>query len=456
MRKKILRRALLAAILTAVFTAALSAAFVIRSSEDDPPQGSAAEKKVMPDFSDVTEAERGYLEIVYGFGLMSEMSDDTFGVNENITASELAYTALRLHEYANDIPYSGGYDALTDYTREAAELGLWPIEKIGAEAVTRMDSAAVYSRFVMWEPEPEGGIGSFLGMEEFGFPLEMMAMYNRNITLDPSIKLAYSPYMTLTRGEAAKLLAMIVEPYFRAVGRAPDYAALKQELSTAMSGYDGDWSLYFEDYNSGEIISINSHKVYSASLIKLFVIQTVYQSVYDGEMSDTPETEELLRRMITYSDNDAWEILARKLGGGSYTAGMNKVTKTAAAAGFADTGQFFEGNHKNYNFTSVNDCGTYLHRVLAGELVSAEYSEKILEYLKKQQVRYKIPAGVPEGVAVANKTGELEYMQGDAAIVFAPSGPYILVIAADNLVNIGQAQQRIRDLSAAVYNGLSN
>ncbi len=455
MRNRILLRVLLIAALAAVFAAGLFSLCGIRSDEDDPADDNAVEMIAMPDFKDVTETERAYLEIVYGYGLMSGISEDIFGLNENMTASETAYTAIRLFEYANDIPSSGsGYDRSEDYTSQAAELGIWPVEKTGSDIVTRMDAAAVYSRFVEWEPEAEGSITEFLGMEEFGFPAEMMTMYNRNIMLDQSIKLAYSPYIGLTRGEAARLLAMIVEPYFRVTKHAPDYAGLRNDLSGALGGYEGDWSLYFEDYNSGEVISINSHKIYSASLIKLFVIQTVYQSVYNGTMKDTPELEELLRRMITFSDNDAWSELARRLGNGSYTEGMRRVTQTAAASGFADTGQFFEGDHKNFNFTSVNDCGIYLHSVLSGELVSPEYSEKILNYLKQQQVRIKIPAGVPDGVTVANKTGELEYMQGDAAVVFAPSGPYILVIAADDLVNTGTAQQHIAELSAEIYNYL--
>ncbi len=41
-----------------------------------------------------------------------------------------------------------------------------------------------------------------------------------------------------------------------------------------------------------------------------------------------------------------------------------------------------------------------------------------MAYLKAQQLRSKIPDGVPSGVQTANKTGELDTVENDAAIVF--------------------------------------
>lgn len=236
----------------------------------------------------------------------------------------------------------------------------------------------------------------------------------------------------------------------------PDYTTLRAELESMMSGYSGDWSLYFEDNASGEQIIINNHQVYSASLIKLFVAETLYQRMYDGRLADSDNIEELIRRMITFSDNEAWKSLAKTLGGGNYMAGMHSVTETAQAEGFSLTGQFMQGDRKNFNFTCVEDCGVYLRRVLRGELISPEYSEKILSLLKHQEVLHKIPSGVPEGIETANKTGELEYLEGDAAIVYAPSGTYILVIISQDMENTGNAQLQIRELSTKVYDFLNN
>lgn len=213
----------------------------------------------------------------------------------------------------------------------------------------------------------------------------------------------------------------------------PDYAAMETELTDMLSQQQGDWSLYFEMHDTGDVVSINSHQVYSASLIKLFVAQAVYARINEGIMSDSDTVESLLSRMLSYSDNDAWTELARRIGSGSYSAGMQNVTTLAQQIGFGDTGTFYKGAHKNFNFTSVNDCGTYLRMLLNGEIVSPEYSEKILEKLKAQAHLQKLPSGVPEGIETASKTGELEYQQGDSMIVYAPSGTYILVLIGDGL-----------------------
>ena len=218
-----------------------------------------------------------------------------------------------------------------------------------------------------------------------------------------------------------------------------------------MTTWQGDWSLYFEDVDTGGRISINSHQVYSASLIKMFVAQTAYQKIAEGKLTETAKLNDEIRKMLTYSDNEAWKYVARSIGGGGYSQGMIEMTKLAQASGFSDTGQFYQGEHKNYNFTSVNDCGAYLKGLLDGTIVNAAYSEKILSLLKQQQHRQKIPAGIPDTVKTANKTGELDYIQGDAAIVYAPSGTYILVIIGDDLQDGYGQIDKICELSSMVY-----
>lgn len=236
----------------------------------------------------------------------------------------------------------------------------------------------------------------------------------------------------------------------------PDYSVLRGQLEEQLSQEQGDWSLYFYNCATGDEISINSHQVYSASLIKLFVIQAAYQKVLNGALADDASLEAQLMNMITYSDNNAWQTVARRIGGGSYSAGMAYVTSVAAERGFGDTGQFYKGSHRNYNFTSVNDCGAYLRGILDGTIVSPEYSEKILGYLRQQQHLQKLPAGVPEGVETANKTGELEYNQGDAAIVFSPAATYVLVVIGDDLSNSYGRVPVFVGISETVYNFINN
>lgn len=81
-----------------------------------------------------------------------------------------------------------------------------------------------------------------------------------------------------------------------------------------------------------------------------------------------------------------------------------------------------------------------------------KYSDRMLSLLKQQQRTWKIPAGVPQGVVTANKTGELYNTENDVAIIYAPSGPYILSVLSTNLKSTSNAQNVIRSISSLVYN----
>lgn len=430
-------------------------AIISSENADDEPEKTA---KIMPVFDDVNEENTEWIEYAYVRDIMDSETDNHFGTDEPVTISEAAYASVGIYEIQNHIKRSyDSYDKGDEkYADKAAEYGIWTITgKLPDDILTRAEAAAVLS------PLAENIVTvknytSYIGMEQNIYAPQAIDLYNKGISLDKRISTAYSVDAPVTRSEFAKLVNMLESDDIRITEFMPDYAGMKAMLENMMNGYDGDWSLYFEDYEAGDVISINSHQVYSASLIKLFVMQTIYTKIDKGSLQESEHVKNLLYKMITVSDNDAWRELARLLGNGSYMSGMASVTETANESGFNDTGQYLKGDKKNFNFTSVNDCGAYMHKVLSGEIIAPEYSEKILNLLKQQQIKIKIPSGIPEGIIVANKTGELDYVQGDAAIVYAPAGTYILTIIADDLVNAGVAQAQIRELSAAVYNYLNN
>lgn len=423
-----------------------------------PPNPDKEIVKTMPAFSDISAEDRDFTEKLYLNNIISGKSDTLLGIDDNITASELAYAAVGLYEKQNNILNSyTEYEAdNTEYIEKAVEYEVWlPTDKSASDNITRAEAAEVFASFAA-DIEPVKDYMGYIGMENNKYAQSAITLYNRGIALDKNINTAYSTEHLLTKGEMVKLINMISNPDLRLDEFMTDYVKMETMLKDMMSKYQGDWSLYFEDYESGNVISINSHQVYSASLIKLFVTQSIYTRIDKGSLQETEHIQNLLYKMITVSDNDAWRELARILGNGSYMNGMASVTDVAKDAGFNDTGQFMQGGRQNYNFTSVNDCGVYMRKVLDGEIVAPEYSEKILKLLKQQQIKVKIPSGIPDGITVANKTGELDYIQGDAAIVYAPSGTYILAVIGDSLENAGLAQEQIRELSSAVYQYLNN
>ena len=189
----------------------------------------------------------------------------------------------------------------------------------------------------------------------------------------------------------------------------------------------------------------------AASLIKLFIMGAVYDS-YDSLTAAYGEDQiqSLLSDMITVSDNTAANTLTNYLGDGDDAAGRGAVNEYCASNSYESTtmGRMLLAPADNGdNMTSVSDCAEFLRKVYKGEL---PYAEEMMGFLKNQQRTHKIPAGLPEGVESANKTGELDTVENDAAIVFADT-PYILCIMSENLSDVGAAQSNIAGISSDMY-----
>jgi beta-lactamase class A len=76
--------------------------------------------------------------------------------------------------------------------------------------------------------------------------------------------------------------------------------------------------------------------------------------------------------------------------------------------------------------TSVGDLANFLAKLEQGDSLRPDEKGKLLTLMRRQVYRQGIPAGV--GVPVADKVGFMDGYLHDAAIVYAPSGTYILVI----------------------------
>ena len=241
-----------------------------------------------------------------------------------------------------------------------------------------------------------------------------------------------------------------------------------------ISGYDGEWSVYVKDLESNEDFVLNDKPLYSASLIKAFVMAKTYQDMDDvlkneaAQMKTTVDNTKvqdkvntLLWNMITVSDNESCNELGR-LQSDTYDFidGAKQVNKYLKKEGYTKT-SYQSTLHPSasklitlggHNQTTVTDCGKLLERIYRGECVSKEASEEMLDLLKKQQNTSKIPEGLGVDVPTANKTGETDEDQHDIAIVYGTKTTYILCVMSENASN---AIANIRNISRVVYNYLN-
>ena len=222
---------------------------------------------------------------------------------------------------------------------------------------------------------------------------------------------------------------------------------LEVKLEKELGRLGGSWSLYLKHLDSGRVIGIREkEQMIAASLIKLFVAGEFFTETEAGVL-DEEKYGNLPDIMINVSDNGAANTLINAVG-------MDAVNEFAAKNGFPATKlnrRMLEWNGSE-NYTSTADCGKMLEQVLRGKYVSKRASERILEDLIDQKRRGKIPAGVPDDIETGNKTGELDNVDNDAAIIWSPSGTYILCIMS---TNGGNRIPEIVTLSRMVYNTLN-
>ncbi len=234
-----------------------------------------------------------------------------------------------------------------------------------------------------------------------------------------------------------------------------DMDRIENELAEDLAvraGAGETWSAAVVNLDTEDSCTVNNQSMQAASLIKLFIMGAVYDR-YDSLTVTYGEDQiqSLLSDMITVSDNTTANTLTNYLGDGDDATGRGAVNEYCASNNYESTAMgrmLLAPADKGDNLTSVSDCAEFLRKVYKNEL---PHAEEMLGFLKNQQRTHKIPAGLPDGVESANKTGELDTVENDAAIVFADT-PYILCIMSENLSDVGAAQNNIAGISSDIYN----
>src|SRR5579864_5764543 len=131
---------------------------------------------------------------------------------------------------------------------------------------------------------------------------------------------------------------------------------------------------------------------------------------------------ELARRAGLYSDNTAGHMLVRDAGG------ADALNAWAASVG-AQNSVFFTDNT-----TSASDLATLWAAEAKGTLGGAAAQAWLYPELTGTVTEAGIPAGVQGRSVVVHKTGTIDQVENDAALVTAgPNGAYILVVMTDGI-----------------------
>lgn len=239
-----------------------------------------------------------------------------------------------------------------------------------------------------------------------------------------------------------------------------DLEAILEEM---IGQYDGAWSVYVKNLTSNESFVLNDQPMKSASVMKLFIMGTVYKAFEAKELERTDEIMSLVRDMIVDSDNEASNQLLYLLGDSSYADGIKKVDDFIQTYGFSSMTFEYNGfndsatntSSDHYNQVSAKDCGKLLEDIYRRTWVGRAVSNEMEELLLSQNTRYKIAAGLPDGVLCGNKTGEMNYTENDAAIIYGEKCDYILAVLSSDWESKDTAISRIQNISSVVYQYLN-
>jgi beta-lactamase class A len=268
---------------------------------------------------------------------------------------------------------------------------------------------------------------------------------------------------------------------------SPRVANLDRQLRSAIAASGAEVSLAFKTLDGRSEVLIDAERPFHAAstmkvpvLIELFkqaeagklsledslVVRNEFRSIVDNspyKLSEGADSDkgiyaaignsltlrQLCEAMITVSSNFATNLLIERLG-------IDNIRATVAAMG-AEGMQVLRGveDQKAFdkglnNSTTARGLLVLFEKLGRGTAVSKKADAEMVEILKRQKFNTAIPAGLPSGIAVAHKTGNITKIHHDAGIVYAKR-PYVLVILVRGVQDINHSAALMAQLSKAVY-----
>lgn len=253
---------------------------------------------------------------------------------------------------------------------------------------------------------------------------------------------------------------------------------LQAQVQTLMGQYRFlETGMFFLDLQTGNYLNIDGDRAFpAASTIKLPILVAFFQDLDagkvsldetlvmrrdlitggSGEMQDAPvgsqfSARETVTKMITISDNTATNMIIDRLGG---IAALNQRFRNW---GLQDTViRNWLGDFRGTNTTSSVDMVRLLAMVMNNKLLSSSSKAQVLDLLRHTTIRTLLPAGLGSGADIADKTGDIGFLIGDAGVITTPNGrQYLAGIYVIRPYDDPRGRDFIRQVSHLVYSYLN-
>lgn len=229
----------------------------------------------------------------------------------------------------------------------------------------------------------------------------------------------------------------------------PASSSLKEVVKNSINGAEGRYGIYIKNLkNKEEYLNRENESFEAGSLYKLWLMAATFAEIKKGNIQEDdpliadvatlnkkfdlgPDETELQEGEIEFSVKSAIEQ-------------MITISHNYAALALLDK----VGNQDVPVDITAAQAGRFFEDLYQGELIDQEYSQKMINILSRQTINDRIPKYLPAGTKVAHKTGDIDFFENDAGIVFSPNGDFIIVVltetkdpalAAENIAKISEA-----------------
>jgi beta-lactamase class A len=107
------------------------------------------------------------------------------------------------------------------------------------------------------------------------------------------------------------------------------------------------------------------------------------------------------------------------------------------------------------DLTTPREMAVLCDAIEQGIGISVAARDGIIDIMKRQKFNDRIPAGLPENIDVAHKTGSIKGVRNDAGIVYPPKAqPYVIAVFSKRLADERAGVNALAELSRVVWETL--
>jgi len=252
---------------------------------------------------------------------------------------------------------------------------------------------------------------------------------------------------------------------------------LTSQLKAISDSINGVLGLAVKDLKTGRTFFLNEKEIFpQASSIKIAILLEVLKQAEEGKLrldefiELTPEikvgggpilvflgnpslkvsVKDLCVLMVVLSDNTATNILIERIGMKAVNERLSSLglTQTSLKRKMMDLKAAEEGRE---NISTPLEMMALLEKVWKGSVLSSSWRQEFFQTLSLPKDS-PLQQAVREGVAVADKPGELEAVRCDSGLVFLKKHPYIICVMTTYLSPEVDGNSTIRKIGRLVFN----